>query len=225
MTIKASPNSTGWASVTRISVTLPSAAPNLVHGLHGLDDEDRLAFLHSLADFHEGASAGSGREIGRANHRRGDRVLRVAGSNCRSRGLSRSGSSGCDRSGRCNAVSRHMHGRRSSARNADAQGILFDFDFGEVGFFQDVREVANEGLIDAGLLLCHENRPVLILLWSNSSESGSRLRVRNCVNTLSALHGRARHRRCASRAASGFFYSLDFRQMEAIAWCGDDDGE
>src|SRR3954470_23860052 len=41
-----------------------------VHGLHGLDDEQRLAGLHRVADLHEGGRAGVGLQVDGADHRR-----------------------------------------------------------------------------------------------------------------------------------------------------------
>ena len=45
---------------------------DLVHGLHGFDDEERLSGRHLGADLDEGRGAGLGRAIGGADHRRGD---------------------------------------------------------------------------------------------------------------------------------------------------------
>src|SRR5690242_6271981 len=45
---------------------------DLVHGLHGFDDEERLSRRHSGADLDEGNGAGLWRAIGSADHRRGD---------------------------------------------------------------------------------------------------------------------------------------------------------
>ena len=75
MIISGSPYSTGWPSSTRISVTVPArGAGNLVHRLHRLDDQQRLALADAIADVDEGAGAGLGRQVGGADHRRGDRA-------------------------------------------------------------------------------------------------------------------------------------------------------
>ena len=42
---------------------------NLIHGLHRLDDEQRLPGGHAGADLDEGLGAGLGRPIGSADHR------------------------------------------------------------------------------------------------------------------------------------------------------------
>ena len=77
------PYSTGCASSTRIAVTVPDAGRgDLVHGLHGLDDEQRLALAHRLADLDEGLGIGRGRQIGGADHRRGDGIARLVGGGC-----------------------------------------------------------------------------------------------------------------------------------------------
>ena len=73
MIISGSPNSTGWPSSIRIWITVPARGDgNLVHGLHRLDDEQRLAGAHLAADFDEGPRARLRRDIGGADHGRGD---------------------------------------------------------------------------------------------------------------------------------------------------------
>src|SRR4051794_22303072 len=48
---------------------------NLVHRLHRLDDEQRLALAHFLANRDERLGIGRGGHVGGADHRRGHRVL------------------------------------------------------------------------------------------------------------------------------------------------------
>src|SRR5215469_2289152 len=45
---------------------------NLIHRLHGFDDDQRVAGLHLAADIDERLGARRRREIGGADHRRGD---------------------------------------------------------------------------------------------------------------------------------------------------------
>ena len=73
MIISGSPNSTGWPSSIRIWITRARArGGDLVHGLHRLDDQQRLARAHPAADLDEGPRAGLGPAIGGADHGRGD---------------------------------------------------------------------------------------------------------------------------------------------------------
>src|SRR5690606_7072551 len=52
-----------------------------VHGLHGLDDQQRLSLADLLTDFNEGLRARLGSAVGRADHRRqnGARRFRLVG--------------------------------------------------------------------------------------------------------------------------------------------------
>ena len=52
---------------------------DLVHHLHRLDDQQRLAFAHVVAELDEGRAARLRREIGGADHRRLDRARRLGG--------------------------------------------------------------------------------------------------------------------------------------------------
>ncbi len=72
--ISGSPNSTGRALSIRICITRAGLGRlDRVEGLHRLDDQERLARCHLVADRHEVGLAGLGREIGGADHRRLDR--------------------------------------------------------------------------------------------------------------------------------------------------------
>ena len=58
MITSGSPYSTGWPSSTRMRVTVPGARRrDLVHRLHRLDDEERLALAHLVADVDIGLAA------------------------------------------------------------------------------------------------------------------------------------------------------------------------
>ena len=52
---------------------------DVVHGLHGLDDQDGLALGHARADLDEGRGAGLGRQIGGADHGRLHAARMLAG--------------------------------------------------------------------------------------------------------------------------------------------------
>ena len=71
MTTRGSPNSTGWASSTRIASTMPAArGRDRVHRLHRLDDQQRLALAHLVADAHERLGARLRLQVDGADHRR-----------------------------------------------------------------------------------------------------------------------------------------------------------
>lgn len=136
---------------------------DLVHRLHCFDDEQRWPSL-TVAPTSMKARAPSRRHVGGAYHRRGDRVGRVV---CRSGG------------GRCCASSRRGNRRRSGrvgggshrrldilrvagARNADAQIVLLDFNLGQIRVVEDVREIADQCLVDTVLFFSHEFCPVFL---------------------------------------------------------------
>jgi hypothetical protein len=52
----------------------------------------------------------------------------------------------------------------AGARNADAQIVLLDFDFRQVRVVEDVREIADQCLIDTVFLLSHECLPCLLFM-------------------------------------------------------------
>ena len=73
ITTRGSPNSTGWASSTRISGHDPALrGRDRVHRLHRLDDEQRLALAHPVADAHERVGVWLGPQVDGADHRRLD---------------------------------------------------------------------------------------------------------------------------------------------------------
>ena len=70
-----SPNSTGWASSTRICSTTPArGGGDRVHRLHRLDDQQGLAGGDAVADADERIVARLGLQIDGADHRRLDRL-------------------------------------------------------------------------------------------------------------------------------------------------------
>ncbi len=162
MTTRASPYSTGRASSNENFRDLARARRrDLVHRLHRLDDEQRLAFLDCRADFDERARAWRCRHIDGADHRRGDDVVRVAGGDergCRGGGDGR-GSCECRSGDRC----LHILGR-AGAGDADAQIIVFDFDLGQIRVVENVGEVADQRLVDTRFLFSHGGEPCLFLV-------------------------------------------------------------
>ena len=72
MIISGSPNSTGWPFSTRMRLDRSAARRlDLVHGLHRLDDQERLPLAHHGADIDKGRRARFWRAVGGADHRRG----------------------------------------------------------------------------------------------------------------------------------------------------------
>ena len=139
---------------------------DLVHRLHRLDDQQRLAFLDRLADLDEGLGVGRRRQIGGADHRRGHGVLRR---HRRLPAASGAGAAGRVAAGEARGWRRGdgMDGRRL-ARDADLQVAELDLDLGQVGVVQDAREIADQLLV----------KPVFFVVISEpSSLSGRQIRA------------------------------------------------
>jgi hypothetical protein len=125
---------------------------DLVHGLHRLDDDQRLSGSNLGADFDEGRLAGLRGAVDGADHRRGHgaRMLgHVGGGRC---GSSCGDRRGC--SSRCGRISWHSGSNADVTRDAHAQTGALDLDLGEVGFIQQQRQFADHAAIVAGFRRC-----------------------------------------------------------------------
>ena len=125
----------------------------LVHRLHRLDDQQGLTFLDRLADLDERLGVGRRRQIGRADHRRRHSVLREARAMRRRTWDAPSSepvSAPHRPAGRGNGMD-----RRRLLRDAHLEVVEFNLDLGQVRFVQDSREVADQLLVNAGLLCRH----------------------------------------------------------------------
>src|SRR5574341_1658901 len=93
-------------------------ALDLVHQLHRLDDAERLALLHLLADVRERRGVGGGRPVERPDERRGDDGARLVGLGLRLRlDPGRGGGSGRDRGGDRGRVERGGADRAAAAQD------------------------------------------------------------------------------------------------------------
>src|SRR5512143_1524706 len=126
---------------------------DLVHGLHGFDDEDGLARGHPRADLDEGWSARLRRAIGGADHRRRD----GSGMDDRLFGPRRRTIAGRRSSGRLSRLARGAVGgeRRREvdpAGDPDPLPVLLDFDLGQARFLQQIGELADQLLVEGARL-------------------------------------------------------------------------
>ena len=125
-----------------------NAAPGSGHRLHCLDDEERLAFAHCLADIDIGPAAG----FGRADRWCRPSARGVAGGR-RRRHLRRWACRGCGR-GRGDSGRRPGRPKRRRARATRMRVPSWSISISvRVGFVEEVRELANEILIDDLLLV------------------------------------------------------------------------
>src|SRR5690606_11278274 len=125
---------------------------DLVHRLHGLDDEQRLSLLHLLANLYEGFCIRCRSKIGGANHGRGNCILAWIGrGRCRRRLVRRGG-----RGSRSLWRRRSGYGmnRRRLARYAQLQVTVLHLNLGQIGVVQYPRKVADELLVYA-VCFCH----------------------------------------------------------------------
>src|ERR1700722_2435048 len=120
---------------------------DLVHRLHGFDDQQRLSNRHLGADLDEWFGAGLGSPVDGADHRRGHHAWMLGDVGHGDRGCRRSG----HRSGRLKA---RWHGCRDAdvARDPQPQARMFDLDLGETGLVQQKCEFANKRAVAAGEL-------------------------------------------------------------------------
>ena len=153
MIINGSPYSTGWPSSTRIARDRAGARRrDLVHRLHRLDDQQRLAFAHLVADVDIGLAARLGRTIGGADHRRGDAfrdAWRARRGALRLRGIAALARSGAGAG--CGRVHRWTARRRATTRMRVIAAL--DLDLGQPGLGEEVGELADEIRSTIGLLL------------------------------------------------------------------------
>src|SRR5262245_51246877 len=105
---------------------------NVIHGLHGFDNQDGLALSDPGPDVDEGSSSRFGRQVGRADHRRLDAAGMLAGIlrhrlRRRPRGCNQPrGGWGQHGGGRQGLLPGHTH----------SEALTLDFDLAEAGFFQ-----------------------------------------------------------------------------------------
>jgi hypothetical protein len=121
-----------------------------IKSLHRLDDQQRLARRHLVADRDEIGLAGLGREIGGADHGRLHRAGMLAeivgrGGRCR-RGACRGGRCGRRRRDRC------CH-RHAGPGDPDTPLAVGQLDLAEIGLVKDLRQLADE--LGIHLELCH----------------------------------------------------------------------
>src|SRR5512144_2288755 len=120
---------------------------DMVHGLHGLDDEDGLARGNLGAGFDERRGAWLRRAIGGADHgrvhRAGVMTLLLAASLA---GLARP-ASGIDRES--------AGADRDGPRHAHALAFMLDFDLGETGLLEQIGKLADEVLVEGPFLFGH----------------------------------------------------------------------
>ena len=139
MTTRGWSNSTGWASATRIALTVPAARRgDRVHHLHRLDDQQRVAGLDRVADLDERLGAGLGREEGGADHRRldrgpGDRLESLRPAAAGGRGVQRAAAAGAA------AASRAGNDRRGLAADLDPAIAVRDLDLGQLVVAEQAR--------------------------------------------------------------------------------------
>src|ERR1700685_992033 len=119
---------------------------DLVHRLHRFDDEQRLPGLHLAADLDEGSRARSRAEIGGADHRRDD------GAGMLRRVDFRRGRGGRDAPWRlCRPQPRTCRTkicRTEMARNTYRHAVALELDLGEPGFVEELRQIANDVVVD-----------------------------------------------------------------------------
>ena len=84
---------------------------------------------------------------------------------------------------------------RRLARDADPQVALLDLDLGQVGVVEDAREVADQLLINTGLLCRHDRVVFLLLLMAASKPGGERLERQRIAERPEAADHADRHRR------------------------------
>src|SRR5215470_6599290 len=134
---------------------------DLVHGLHGFDNEQRLTCRHARAYFDERRRTRLRRAIGGADHRRGH------GSRVNDE-LTRTRRGGPDIGGRSRrsfarlrlaAIGGERGGEVHPTRDPHPLTFVLDFDLGEAGLLEKRRKLANEVLVEGGLFLGHRWRP------------------------------------------------------------------
>src|SRR3990172_12828998 len=152
---------------------------DLVHGLHGFNDEQRLPGCHLRADLDERRRARLGRTIGGAHHRRGHRAGmddELLGPRCGPRVLSRFGLG--DVGGECG---RKVH----PTRDPDPFPLVFDLNLGETGLLEKRREFADQVLVEAAPLLRHGRRPLPSAITSTCRPQSWRPAPRSQARSLS----------------------------------------
>src|SRR5580704_1911264 len=114
---------------------------DLIHRLHRFDDEQRLAGLHLAADLNKGTRARCRAEIGGADHRRDDGAGMLRRIDRRRR---RRGREAPWRLGRPQPRIR----RTEVAGDADRHAVALELDLGGPGFVEQLRQVANDVMVD-----------------------------------------------------------------------------
>ena len=140
MIIIGSPNSTGWPSSTRICVTMPPRGAGIwfIVFIASMISSG-VAGLHALADLDEWLGAGRRREIGGADHRRGQHA-RMFGEIGAGRGSRR-------KAGRCDQRRGADADRTRGPSDPDALAVAFDLDLGQPGLVEQLGEPADGVLV------------------------------------------------------------------------------
>ena len=161
MIISGSPNSTGWPSSTRIWITVPERGAGIwfIVFIASMMSSVSPALTREPMSTN-GRAPGSAPTIGGADHRRGDEagMLRRIDAADGSRGRRRDGH--IDR--RATAQP-----RCAVARDAHADAVLLDRDLGEAGLVEQLRQLADQVVIDRWLfrwlvrLARHGHSPII----------------------------------------------------------------
>src|SRR5580692_11549649 len=114
---------------------------DLIHCLHRFDDEQRLAGLHLAADLDKGTRARCRAEIGGADHRRDD------GAGMLRRIDRRRGHGGGHAPWRLGRPQPRIW-RTEMAGDADRHAVALELDLGEPGFVEQLRQVADDIVVD-----------------------------------------------------------------------------
>src|SRR4026208_1421935 len=155
---------------------------NLVHCLHGFDDEQRLPRGDMRADFDERRRTRLRRAIGGPDHRRGhgagrdDDIIRTRLGRPRFGDRPRRGFARLRLAAVGSKRGREVH----PARDSDPLAFVLDLDLGEASLLKQRRELANEVLVKGGLFLRHRRRPLPFLIdraWRRSWRRAPRWQV------------------------------------------------
>src|SRR4029450_5004482 len=140
---------------------------DLVHGLHGFDDEQRLPCGDARADLDERRRTRLRRAIGGADHRRShgarmdDDIIRTRLRRPHFVGRPRRGFTRLRLATIGGKRGREVHPPPTPAPLA----FVLDLDLGEAGLLEQRRELANEVLVEGGLFLRHLRRPLPLIDW------------------------------------------------------------
>ena len=148
MITSGSPNSTGWPSSNRICVTVPARGAGIwfMVFIASMMSSVSPAFT-LLPTSTNGLAPGSGAAIGGADHRRGDDARMLGRIDRRGR---RRRATGCG--GACSGAAATLALTAiAPRRDAHAQAVVLDLDFGQAGFVEQLGELADQILVDRGV--------------------------------------------------------------------------